>query len=78
MKKDTKESSRMENEKIHDKNNKTACVASKVCAVAKCASCAAQRCIYSMKQVGPESGPTQKYINSLQQWLENGYLCGAK
>ena len=68
----------MEKDKIHNKNNKTAFVASKVRVVAKCDSSAAQRCIYSMKQVDSKSGPTQKDFNSLQQWLENGYLCGAK
>eukprot|EP00957_Ditylum_brightwellii_P189465 14421635-Ditylum_brightwellii.AAC.1 len=78
MKKDTKESRRIEKDKIHSKNNKIALVASKVCAVAKCDSCAAQRYIYSMKQVGSESGPTQKDFNSLQQWVENRYLYGAK
>eukprot|EP00957_Ditylum_brightwellii_P101810 7759154-Ditylum_brightwellii.AAC.1 len=31
-----------------------------------------------MKQVGSKSGPTHKDFNSLQQWLENGYLCGTK
>ena len=41
-----------------------------------CESCGGPTCVYSKDGIRQKCGPTKANVKSLQQWIEQGYVCG--